>query len=153
MLPTCQIGASLMRLKDDGIDPLPSAEEIGRDLELMSEEIAQQASFDPQDVGRHVHSTSPKRYPIRPGDSYKMQQAIRALRDQGFYVRRPDSIQLKIEAGLNFWPETGSITRDGGPRIKEKGLDAFLRIALAERKRPVATPAANRKAAISLTIK
>jgi hypothetical protein len=59
------------------------------------------------------------------GDGPEMREAIAALIDLGVRVQRTSKFQLKV-GPINFWPNRGTITIDGKPPLKEKGLDEFL---------------------------
>jgi hypothetical protein len=68
----------------------------------------------------------------RPGDSTAMLQAIERLRADGHDVRRPakSNYQLKVASDLSFYPDKGTIFRDGDPApFPDRGLLA-MRVAL-----------------------
>ena len=56
-----------------------------------------------------------------PDDSVAMTEAIDWLSARGVPVRRVSPIQLKIGA-LNYYPDAGTIYRDGEQRMRERGL-------------------------------
>jgi hypothetical protein len=63
---------------------------------------------------------------IRSGDSPRTLWAIKRLRQEGYFVSRPTDYQIKV-GDLNFWPDKGTITRDGQRgRLSEQGLDALI---------------------------
>lgn len=67
-------------------------------------------------------------------DSLEMRDAVFALVRLGLRVRRPSPYQLKI-GKLNFYPGKGTIYPDNRVTMIERGLDHFIRIALAEEAR------------------
>ena len=61
----------------------------------------------------------------KPDDSLRMQLAIKRLVRIGYAVSRKSPHQLKV-GSFNFYPDTGTITRDGAKRIEQKGIDHFI---------------------------
>ncbi|MBL8577693.1 MAG: hypothetical protein JNK47_10735 [Mesorhizobium sp.] len=70
----------------------------------------------------------PKGLSLQNGaDTADMVSAIKALQQRGVAVWRPSIYQLKV-GDLNYWPDTGRITRDAAPKIARQGLDALLKM-------------------------
>jgi hypothetical protein len=64
--------------------------------------------------------------PLRQeNDTLAMNAAIEALEARGVEFFRPHGLQLKI-GSINFYPDTGTIMVDGGKKLQERGLEAFL---------------------------
>lgn len=61
----------------------------------------------------------------RDDDIQAMKLAIEQLMGMGHDVTRKSPYQLKVGA-FNFYPGTGTITKDGAPPIREKGIDHFI---------------------------
>ncbi len=71
----------------------------------------------------------------RDGDSAAMLQAIEALKERGFDVRRPrgSAYQLKVAADLSYYPDKGTIFRDGAREaMPQRGLASLVQILAEE---------------------
>lgn len=69
----------------------------------------------------------PKLPLLTESDTPEMRKAVEALQDHGVFVSRPSEHQLKI-GPWNYWPGTGKITKDGGPKIMTRGLESLLEL-------------------------
>jgi len=58
-------------------------------------------------------------------DTPEMRGAISELEEKGVKLVRTSRFQLKV-GPFNFWPDSGTITRDGHPPLAKRGLEAFL---------------------------
>lgn len=79
---------------------------------------------------------------IQPTDGPIMRAAIEALMQAAIKFTRPSTHQLKSGC-LNFYPEKGTIYRDGDPgALKERGLDTFVRLTkpVAKQRSKVSAP-------------
>lgn len=54
-------------------------------------------------------------------------EAKLALRNAGISFEQVSAYQLKV-GKFNFYPTTGKITMDGGPKIAERGLTSFIKL-------------------------
>lgn len=68
----------------------------------------------------------------RDDDGPEMKLAVRTIKSWGYTPLRPNQYQLKI-GDLSYYPSNGTILRDGGNKLPEKGLQA-LRSILDSRK-------------------
>lgn len=64
-------------------------------------------------------------------DTPEMVEAIRSGKAAGLNLKRCSVHQLK-SGRVNFWPATGRIYIDQGPKVSERGLAAFIRLATIE---------------------
>lgn len=67
----------------------------------------------------------------RPGDSAAMLRAIEELKRLGLDVRRPNGspYQLKVSADLSFYPNKGTIFRDGDQQaLPQRGIASLLEV-------------------------
>jgi hypothetical protein len=60
----------------------------------------------------------------------------------GISFWQPSSTQIKVGI-FNFYPTTGKITKDGGPKISEQGLAAFIALVRPKKSFPAPLPANN----------
>lgn len=58
--------------------------------------------------------------------------ALNAIRSEKFWTDLPNPWQIKV-GRFNFYWTKGTITIDAGPKIYEKGLDAFIRLLKEDR--------------------
>lgn len=65
-----------------------------------------------------------------PTDPESMKSAIDAFNQAGLVVTRTSTWQLKC-GDLNFWPNTGRMSRDPGQALEERGIEAFIRLVRA----------------------
>ena len=79
--------------------------------------------------------------PAQSDDTYDMKEAISALLEEGIRFDRLTQYQLKI-GRYSFYPGRNTITEDGNPGLRAKGLDTFIDLIKREyptRRRSAAT--------------
>lgn len=74
-----------------------------------------------------IHSDNGNPQLVRGGDSDVMTRAIMWCAINQVPLTRCGANQLKV-GKLNFWPDTGTITMDGGYRHIHNGIDAFVEL-------------------------
>ena len=68
---------------------------------------------------------------VRPEDNAKFVEALDKLRLAGADARRPPNNhdQIKVATNLSFYPNTGTIFRDGDRKaLPERGVDALIEL-------------------------
>lgn len=69
-------------------------------------------------------------FPARmPDDTTAFKNAVHFLEEMGVKFRRPSLDQLKI-GFINYWPNTGTIQKDGERRRRERGKEALRKLLL-----------------------
>lgn len=91
----------------------------------------------------------------KPDDSINMQRAIKRLVSNGYEVSRKSPHQLKV-GSCNFYPDRGTITRDGAKRIEQKGIDHFITLLqeceAPTRSRPPFRNRVNKEAGLTIVL-